>query len=111
MKRFSYSLERRVARSFIDLVILCVLEEVGGLNGNEIVSQIHKKLGILVSSGVVYPALYALERGGFIVAAEQTGSRAYSLSPKGKVRLRELEDIPKIFELFEIKLCREQGES
>jgi len=109
MKRFSYSLERRVIRSFIDFVILCILKEVGESNGTQIVSHLHKKLGIFVSSGVVYPALYALEQGGFIDPVRQAYSRTYSLTSKGKVRLRELKGVPKIFELFETKLCRKSG--
>jgi DNA-binding PadR family transcriptional regulator len=60
-------LRRKTLKSFLDILILEELRK-SSLSGYDIIDLIHKKFGILVSSGTVYSLLYSMERDGLIKA-------------------------------------------
>ena len=76
-------LRRRAIRSFMDILILEELKQ-GSLSGYDIIGLIHKRFGILLSSGTVYSLLYSLERNGLIKGVQNQRKRLYTLTEKGK---------------------------
>jgi DNA-binding PadR family transcriptional regulator len=86
----SKSLELGVARSLLDIVILCFLEE-GPLHGYMINVKFRKAFGHGLSASTIYPLLYTLEEKGYIEGEWKGESRrkirVYSITQKGKERL------------------------
>jgi len=76
-------LRRRVIKSFMDIIILAELKK-GSLSGYDIIGLIHKRFGILMSSGTVYSLLYSLERNGLIKGVWNQRKRVYILTEKGE---------------------------
>lgn len=60
----------------------------GQLSGYDVIALIHKRFGILMSSGTVYSLLYSLERDGFIRGTWNQRKRVYTLSEKGEENIR-----------------------
>ena len=54
------------------------------MSGYDVISYIHNKFRILVSSGTVYSLLYSLERDGLIEGRWNERKRVYALTEKGK---------------------------
>jgi len=81
--KIAEKLQRRVIKSFMDILILAELKK-GSLSGYDIIGLIHKKFGILVSSGTVYSLLYSLERNGLIKGIWNQRKRVYILTEKGE---------------------------
>ncbi|MFQ6068368.1 MAG: PadR family transcriptional regulator [Candidatus Bathyarchaeia archaeon] len=76
-------LRKRVIKSFLDILILVELKK-GCISGYDVLSRIHKKYGVLMSSGTVYSMLYSLERNGLIRGTWNQRKRVYTLTEKGK---------------------------
>ncbi len=95
---------RRIVKSFLDIAILAILEERGGLNGYEILECISEKLGILLSSGTLYSTLYALEHKHLIKEVEHSKCRIYTLTSKGQATLGKGAEIAAAFKLFMLRL-------
>jgi len=55
----------RIVKNFMDILIMAELKD-SPMSGYDVISFIHKKFRLLVSSGTVYSLLYSLERDGFI---------------------------------------------
>ena len=55
-------MHERIIKSFMDIIILAELRN-GSMSGYDVISFIHNKFNLLVSSGTVYSMLYSLERG------------------------------------------------
>lgn len=53
------------------------------LSGYDIISYIHNKFQLLVSSGTIYSLLYSLERNGLIEGVWDERKRTYRLTEKG----------------------------
>ena len=70
----------------MDILILAELQEKP-LSGYDIISLIHRKFNVLVSSGTVYSLLYSLERKGLVTADMDQRKRVYTLTEKGKQTL------------------------
>jgi len=68
------------------MLILAELQEKP-LSGYDIISLIHKRFNVLVSSGTVYSLLYSLERKGLVTADMDQRKRVYTLTEKGKQTL------------------------
>jgi DNA-binding PadR family transcriptional regulator len=81
--KIAEKLQRRAIKSFMDILILAELKK-GSLSGYDIIGLIHKKFGILVSSGTVYSLLYSLERNGLIKGVWNQRKRVYVLTEKGE---------------------------
>ena len=86
----SKSLELGVARSLLDIVILCFLEE-GPLHGYMINVKFRKAFGHGLSASTIYPLLYTLEEKGYIEGEwkgkSRRKTRVYSVTQKGRERL------------------------
>lgn len=83
LKETAEKLRRRVIKSFMDILILAELRK-SSLSGYDIIDLIHKKFGILVSSGTVYSLLYSLERDDLIKGLWNQRKRVYILTEKGE---------------------------
>jgi DNA-binding PadR family transcriptional regulator len=76
-------MHERIIKNFMDIIILAELR-IGPLSGYDVISFIHNKFHLLVSSGTVYSLLYSLERNGLIEGAWNERKRVYKLTDKGK---------------------------
>ena len=73
----------RIIKNFMDVVILAELK-TRSLSGYDVISFIHNKFHLLVSSGTVYSLLYSLERNGLIEGTWNERKRVYKLTEKGE---------------------------
>ena len=80
------NLRRRTIKTFMDILILAELQDKP-LSGYDIISLIHRKFNVLVSSGTVYSLLYSLERKGLVTADMDQRKRVYTLTEKGEQTL------------------------
>lgn len=77
------SMHERIIKSFMDVIILSQLRN-GPMSGYDVISYIHNKFRLLVSSGTVYSLLYSLERDGLIEGTWSERKRVYNLTDKGR---------------------------
>jgi len=75
-------LHERIIKNFMDIIILAELRK-GPMSGYDVISFIHNKFNLLVSSGTVYSLLYSLERNGLIEGSWDERKRVYRLTEKG----------------------------
>ena len=73
----------RVVKNFMDVLVMAELRN-NPLSGYDVISLIHKKFNLLVSSGTVYSLLYSLERDGLIEGKFNDRKRVYVLTEKGE---------------------------
>lgn len=73
----------RFVRSFIDILILAELKKRNPMSGYDVITFIHKKFHLLMSSGTVYNILYSLERRELIKSIQTSRKRVYKLTDKG----------------------------
>lgn len=90
-EKITEKLRKRVIKNFIDILVLTKLRN-SPMSGYDVISYIHKRFGILVSSGTVYSLLYSLERQGLIKGAINGRKRVYRLTEKSE---QDLESIKK----------------
>ena len=76
-------MHERIIKNFMDIIILAELR-IAPLSGYDVISFIHNKFHLLVSSGTVYSLLYSLERNGLIEGTWNERKRVYKLTDKGK---------------------------
>jgi len=76
-------MHERIIKNFMDIIIMAELKS-GPLSGYDVISFIHNKFHLLVSSGTVYSLLYSLERNGLIEGAWNERKRVYKLTEKGR---------------------------
>jgi DNA-binding PadR family transcriptional regulator len=81
--RILKKMHERIIKNFMDIIIMAELRE-GPLSGYDVISYIHNKFNLLVSSGTVYSLLYSLERNGLVEGAWNERKRTYKLTEKGK---------------------------
>lgn len=74
---------RRIVVDFLDVLILLKVKN-GSLGGCDIISYVHERFNILISSGTVYSCLYHLERDDLIKGKTVRRKRTYTLTQKGK---------------------------
>lgn len=90
-------MRRRLVRVFMDMVVLAELMKRNLMSGYDVITLIHKKFHILLSSGTVYSVLYSMERDGLIKGMWNERKRVYKLTDKGektiKTVLKENEEI------------------
>jgi len=75
-------MHERIIKNFMDIIILAELRK-GPMSGYDVISFIHNKFNLLVSSGTVYSLLYSLERNGLIEGTWNERKRVYRLTDKG----------------------------
>lgn len=88
--RIVENLRRRTSKTFMDMLILAELQEKP-LSDYDIISLIHKRFDVMVSSGTVYSLLYSLERKGLVNADPDNRKRVYTLTEKGEELLKTVE--------------------
>jgi len=76
-------MHERIIKNFMDIIILAELK-TGPLSGYDVISFIHNKFHLLVSSGTVYSLLYSLERNGLIEGTWNERKRVCKLTEKGE---------------------------
>lgn len=81
--KFLEKLRERAVKIFMDIFILTELKKTS-MSGYDVISRIHRKFDILVSSGTVYSLLYSLERQGLIQGVCDQRKRLYKLTEKGE---------------------------
>ena len=82
-------LRRRVIKNFMDILILSELKKEP-MSGYDIISLIHRRFGVLVSSGTVYSLLYSMERNGLIKGIWNQRKRVYVLAEKGEQNIKAI---------------------
>lgn len=73
----------RIVKNFMDVLVMAELRN-NPLSGYDVISLIHKKFNLLVSSGTVYSLLYSLERDGLIEGKLNDRKRVYVLTERGE---------------------------
>ena len=76
-------LHERIIKSFMDIIVMAELVR-GPLSGYDVISCIHNKFNLLVSSGIVYSLMYSLERNNLVEGEWNERKRTYRLTDKGK---------------------------
>jgi len=82
-------MNRRIVTNFLDVSILLKLRN-GSFSGYDIISYIHKRFDMLISSGTVYSCLYHLERDGLIKGELVQRKRVYTLAEKGRETVKTI---------------------
>jgi DNA-binding PadR family transcriptional regulator len=81
--RILKKMHERIIKNFMDIIIMTELQN-GALSGCDVISYIHNKFNLLVSSGTVYSLLYSLERNGLVEGVWEERKRVYKLTEKGE---------------------------
>ena len=74
----------RMIKCFIDILVLSELRNGNALSGYDVITFIHNRFRLLVSSGIVYSLLYSMERDGLIEGSWDQRKRVYTLTTKGE---------------------------
>ncbi len=82
-------MHERIIKNFMDIIIMTELQN-GSLSGYDVISYIHNKFNLLVSSGTVYSLLYSLERSGLVEGIWDERKRVYKLTEKGEKTINTL---------------------
>jgi len=83
----------RFVKSFLDIIVLRELEKGNPIGGHDIQILIYKRFHVLISSGIIYPLLYSMERNRLIEGIMTTKKRVYRLTERGKERLENILEI------------------
>ena len=81
--RILKKMHERIIKNFMDIIIMTELRNAP-LSGYDVISYIHNKFNLLVSSGTVYSLLYSLERNGLVEGVWDERKRVYKLTEKGE---------------------------
>jgi len=76
-------MHERIIKNFMDIIILAELRN-RPMSGYDVISFIHNRFRLLVSSGTVYSLLYSLERNGLIEGTWNERKRVYRPTEKGE---------------------------
>jgi DNA-binding PadR family transcriptional regulator len=76
-------MHERIIKNFMDIIILAEIRSEP-MSGYDVISFIHNKFHLLVSSGTVYSLLYSLERNELIEGTWNERERVYKLTDKGR---------------------------
>ena len=87
--RILKKMHERIIKNFMDIIIMTELRN-SALSGYDVISYIHNKFNLLVSSGTVYSLLYSLERNGLIEGVWEERKRVYKLTQKGEKTINTL---------------------
>jgi len=82
-------MHERIIKNFMDIIIMTELRN-SSLSGYDVISYIHNKFNLLVSSGTVYSLLYSLERNGLVEGIWDERKRVYKLTEKGEKTINTL---------------------
>jgi DNA-binding PadR family transcriptional regulator len=82
-------MHERIIKNFMDIIIMTELRN-NSLSGYDVISYIHNKFNLLVSSGTVYSLLYSLERNDLVEGVWEERKRVYKLTQKGEKTINTL---------------------
>lgn len=86
-------MRERIVKCFLDIIILTnLLNQNVPMGGYDVMSFIHKKFDVMLSSGTIYSFLYSLEREGVIKGAYIRRKKVYMLTEKGKNKIKTILD-------------------
>lgn len=85
--KFPEKLRERVIKNFMDILVLTEIEK-GSLSGYDVINLVHRRFGVLVSSGTVYSLLYSMERDGLIKGIWNKRKRVYTLTEEGEQNIK-----------------------
>lgn len=77
------NLEKRIVKSFLDILILVEMTKQTTLSGYDVTSFVNNKFGGILSPGTVYATLYSMERKGLIKGTSDGKKTVYKLTEKG----------------------------
>ncbi|MFQ6081259.1 MAG: PadR family transcriptional regulator [Candidatus Bathyarchaeia archaeon] len=84
-------MHERLVKSFLDMIVLAKLRRRDSpMSGYDVVTLIHKKFRMLVSSGTVYSLLYSMERDGLIRGRWSQRKRVYTLTERGEKKIKAI---------------------
>jgi DNA-binding PadR family transcriptional regulator len=107
---FCKNMHRRIVRNFLDVLVLAELRK-RPLCGYDVITFVHEKFRLLVSSGTAYSVLYSLERKGLIAAIQMQRRRAYKLTDKGEEMIKRMMSASDETQYLVLKLLRLQEKS
>jgi len=84
-------MHKRIVKNFLDIVILTELRK-RPMSGYDVISFVHNKFHMLLSSGTVYSNLYFLEINGLIKGEQTERRKVYTLTEHGKETVDSLLD-------------------
>lgn len=99
------NMHERIVKNFMDVIILAELRN-SSLSGYDVISFIHDKFRLLVSSGTVYSLLYSMERKGLIEGKWNERKRVYKLTDKGEKTISSILNANDKIQLFISQLLR-----
>jgi DNA-binding PadR family transcriptional regulator len=86
-------MHERIVKTFLDTIVLAKLTERNSpMSGYDVVTFIHDKLRIRISSGTVYSLLYSMERNGLIKGRLSKRKRVYTLTNKGEKKIKAISE-------------------
>lgn len=85
-KTILQEIHKRLIRNFLDILILQELRDKS-LSGYDVISLIHRRFNMLISSGSIYSVLYSLERNGLVRGGWIGRRRVYTLTSRGRMFL------------------------
>ena len=80
-------LHKRTIQNFMDILVLTEMKNAS-LSGYDVIAILHRKFGLLLSSGTVYSLLYSLEREGLIKGIWHQRKRIYKLTAEGEENIK-----------------------
>lgn len=80
-------LRKRIIQDFMDILVLTEMKNCP-LSGYDVIAILHRKFGLLLSSGTVYSLLYSLEREGLIKGIWHQRKRVYQLTAEGEQNIK-----------------------
>lgn len=99
------NMHERIIKNFMDILVLAELKN-GALSGYDVISFIHNKFHLLVSSGTVYSLLYSMERNGLIEGKWNERKRVYKLTEKGERTIKSILNANDKIQCFVTQLLR-----
>ena len=90
MKLSKWNYREKIFLALLDIILLKYIKENGSLAGYDFMIWVHKKYGVLLSSGTVYTKIYSLERRGLVKGEWGERKRIYTLTKEGEATLNSV---------------------
>lgn len=98
-KEILTEMQERIVKSFLDVLIMAQLRKEPK-SAYDIISFIHKRFRLSMSSGTVYSNMYSLERDGLVQGNWSEKRRVYTLTDKGEKTIQAITAINGKVQLF-----------
>jgi DNA-binding PadR family transcriptional regulator len=102
---FCKNMRRRIVRNFLDVLVLAELRK-RPLCGYDVITFVHDRFRLLVSSGTIYSVLYSLERKGLISGVQMYRRRVYKLTEEGEKTIKRMTSANDETQYFVLKLLK-----